>query len=188
MKGFFAKLKDFSPKLKVSKILLFSMLQNRWKKAWIFKSKKLSERTSSLPLVDWLAGLHRTPASEKDDQAGTRAIDRVHRRRHFIRRQWGPRLCGWDGGLSIGFRSFCRYLSIKYCESDGFTGWNSLLTFVLSDYERTNSFWFLLGKNIHSGRQIFKKNPLNRGFPLYRYPSNRASIVTNSTVVITEWK
>ena len=32
MKGFFAKLKDFSPKLKVSEILLSSKPQNRWKK------------------------------------------------------------------------------------------------------------------------------------------------------------
>ena len=34
MKGFFAKLKDFSPKLKVSEIMLFLKPQNRWKKAW----------------------------------------------------------------------------------------------------------------------------------------------------------
>ena len=34
IKGFFAKLKDFFPKLNVSEILLFSMPQNRWKKAW----------------------------------------------------------------------------------------------------------------------------------------------------------
>ena len=34
MKGFFAKLKDFSPKLKVSEILLFLKPQNRWEKAW----------------------------------------------------------------------------------------------------------------------------------------------------------
>ena len=33
MKGFFAKLKDFSLKLKVSEILLFLKPQNRWKKA-----------------------------------------------------------------------------------------------------------------------------------------------------------
>ena len=33
MKGYFAKLKDFSPKLKVSEILLFLMPQNRLKKA-----------------------------------------------------------------------------------------------------------------------------------------------------------
>ena len=32
MKGFFAKLKDFYPKLKVSEILLFLKPQNRWKK------------------------------------------------------------------------------------------------------------------------------------------------------------
>ena len=34
MKGFFAKLKDFSPKLKNSEILLFLKSQNRWKKAY----------------------------------------------------------------------------------------------------------------------------------------------------------
>ena len=38
MKGFFAKLKDFSPKLKVSEILLFLKPQNRWKEAWIKKA------------------------------------------------------------------------------------------------------------------------------------------------------
>ena len=32
MKGFFAKLKDFSSKLKVSEILLSLKSQNRWKK------------------------------------------------------------------------------------------------------------------------------------------------------------
>ena len=34
MKELFAKLKDFSPKLKVFEILLFLKPQNRWKKAW----------------------------------------------------------------------------------------------------------------------------------------------------------
>ena len=34
MKGFFPKLKDLSPKLKVSEILLCLKPQNRWKKAW----------------------------------------------------------------------------------------------------------------------------------------------------------
>ena len=33
MKGFFAKIKDFSPKLKVLEILLFLKPQNRWKKS-----------------------------------------------------------------------------------------------------------------------------------------------------------
>ena len=36
MKGFFAKLKDFSPKLKVSEILLFLKPQNRWKKSLFY--------------------------------------------------------------------------------------------------------------------------------------------------------
>ena len=39
MKGFFAKLKDFSPKLKVSEILLLLMPQNRWKKACLYRSQ-----------------------------------------------------------------------------------------------------------------------------------------------------
>ena len=34
MKVFFAKLKDFPPKLKVSENLLFLKPQNRWEKAW----------------------------------------------------------------------------------------------------------------------------------------------------------
>ena len=41
MKGYFAKLKDFSPKLKVLEILLFLMPQNRWKKAWSRHGKLL---------------------------------------------------------------------------------------------------------------------------------------------------
>ena len=36
MKGFFAKLKDFSPKLKVSEILLCLLQQHRWKKPVVY--------------------------------------------------------------------------------------------------------------------------------------------------------
>ena len=35
MKVVLPKHKDFSPKLKVSEIVMFLKLQNRWKKAWI---------------------------------------------------------------------------------------------------------------------------------------------------------
>ena len=46
MKGFFSKLKDFSPKLKVSEILFFSKSQNRWKKACLKVHKpRSSNRT-----------------------------------------------------------------------------------------------------------------------------------------------
>ena len=52
MKGYFAKLKDFSPELKVSEILLFLMPQNRWKKKPGVRVSLLFEN-SCLSLVAW---------------------------------------------------------------------------------------------------------------------------------------
>ena len=53
MKGYLAKLKDFSPKLKVSEILFFLMPQNRWKKSLTYLCQQKETSITSFVLISY---------------------------------------------------------------------------------------------------------------------------------------